>query len=216
MPQTRRALMIGIDSYPKIRGADLAGCVNDVALMKSILEDQFDFAPENIRTILDRQATRRNIKAGFEAFVASVQPDDIAVIYYAGHGSRMRDPRAPREIIESMVSHDSGRAPHLNRDVLDREVDGWVRAINAKTPHLTLIFDCCHSGGVTRDLFGGRTRRVEPDMRMPEDWTGEDYRDEALRAGSIGGTPGRRSSSPPASRRSWPPSTTGPRCPMAL
>ncbi len=53
---TRRALLIGIDAYPRLR--QLSGCVNDVRLMRAILQDTFGFPPEQI-TILETTRRRR-------------------------------------------------------------------------------------------------------------------------------------------------------------
>jgi hypothetical protein len=94
------------------------------------------------------------------------------VLFYAGHGSRMNDPHQPGGFIESMVSSDSGRGEQPNRDILDWEIDQWVQRVNEKTDFVTLIFDCCHSGSVTRDPFGERTREAPADLRAPAEMFG--------------------------------------------
>src|SRR6185436_8088351 len=47
-----------------------------------------------------------------------------------------------------------------------------VQGVNEKTPHVTLIFDCCHSGSVTRDAFGEATREAPADLRTPAEMFG--------------------------------------------
>lgn len=42
-PRARRALLIGIDKYPRLTQLD--GCVNDVHLMRSVLQENFGFPP---------------------------------------------------------------------------------------------------------------------------------------------------------------------------
>ena len=48
---TRRGLLIGIDRYPLIPGANLSGCVQDVVNLTRILCERFQ---------LDRKSTRLN------------------------------------------------------------------------------------------------------------------------------------------------------------
>ncbi len=169
----RHALLIGINRYPNIRGADLEGCRNDVALVESLLLRRFRFPADNIEVLLDEQATQRGIREGFRRLSARVEAGDVAFVHYAGHGSRLRDPLLPERIIESLVPHDSGRAPLApNRDILDREVDEWVRTLDAKRARAILVLDCCHSGSVTRDVAMGmaapRSRQIPPDYRDPK------------------------------------------------
>ncbi|MGH9362571.1 MAG: caspase family protein, partial [Thermoanaerobaculia bacterium] len=168
----RRALLIGIDRYPEIANADLQGCVNDMELMRSLLVDRFGFPEAQTRTLRDGEATRDGILAALDELAAAAGQDDVVVLFYAGHGSRMADPRRPGRFVESMVAHDSGRGSKPNRDLIDEEIDAWVRRINEQTPYLTLLFDCCHSGSVTRDPFGEKTREVEADLRAPSEMFG--------------------------------------------
>ena len=87
--RNRRAMLIGIDSYPYVPHLD--GCVNDVRLMRSVLIATFGFSPDNINVLTNGQATRNAILSAFDALIAATLTDDIVVIHYAGHGSRMTD-----------------------------------------------------------------------------------------------------------------------------
>jgi Caspase domain len=165
-------LLIGIDRYPRIPNADLQGCVSDLELMRSLLVDRFGFPAERTRTLRDEEATQQAIRGALAELAAAVGDGDTVVLFYAGHGSRMADPRQAGRIIESIVTHDSGRGDQPNRDILDEEIDRWVQGVNEKTPHVTLIFDCCHSGSVTRDAFGEATREAPADLRAPAEMFG--------------------------------------------
>ena len=93
------------------------------------------------------------------------------VVHYSGHGSQMTDIEGdePDGLDETSSSRgDSGRAPHENRDIKDDEIYLWLKDLTAKTSNVTLIFDCCHSGTIVRDDFGGEARWVEPDLRPAE------------------------------------------------
>ncbi len=172
MPAARHALLIGINQYPRIPNADLQGCVSDMELMRSLLVDRFGFPAESTRALRDEEATQQGIRGALAGLAAAVGEDDVVVLFYAGHGSRMADPRQAGRIIESIVTHDSGRGDQPNLDIIDEEIDQWVQGVNEKTPHVTLIFDCCHSGSVTRDAFGERTREAPADLRAATEMFG--------------------------------------------
>jgi len=199
MPAARHALLIGINRYPKVPNADLQGAVSDMELMRSLLADRFGFPAEHTRTLRDEEATQAGIRTALAALADAVAKDDVVVLFYAGHGSRMADPRRAGCMIESIVPHDSGRGGSPNLDLIDEEIDRWVQKVNEKTPFVTLIFDCCHSGSVTRDAFGERTREAPADLRaaaemfaggpVPETFAAPP---EAEDKGTAGWLPGRR------------------------
>lgn len=199
MPAARHALLIGINQYPRIPSPNLKGCVSDMELMRSLLADRFGFPAETTRTLRNEEATQQAIRGALAEIAAAVGEDDIVVLFYAGHGSRLADPRQPARLIESMVPYDSGRGTQPNLDILDEEIDQWVQRVNEKTPHVTLIFDCCHSGSVTRDTFGEATREAPADLRAAADMFGGGPLPEIFNSprdsdqkGTSGWLPGRR------------------------
>jgi hypothetical protein len=162
---TKRALLVGIDAYAHIRPLD--GCVNDVRLMHDILVGTFGFDSTNVTTLVNDLATRAAILEAFDALVASTGPDDIVVIHYAGHGSQMTDREGdePSGFDSTLMPFDTGRAPHENRDITDDEIHLKLEALASRTSYTTIIVDACHSGTITRDAFGAKTRATEADRR---------------------------------------------------
>jgi hypothetical protein len=162
------ALLIGINQYPNFapRG-QLSGCVNDVEVMRQALVNSFNFPESHVAVLTDRQATREGILTAMNDLVGRVGQDDVVVVHYSGHGSQMTDLEGdePDGLDETIVPYDSGRDPYPNRDIKDDEIYLWLKALTAKTSSVTLVFDCCHSGTITRDDFGGAVRWVEPDER---------------------------------------------------
>jgi hypothetical protein len=185
----KRALLIGIDQYPKL--TQLEGCVNDVQLMRSILQESFGFSPENVTLLADAEATREGILAALDQLVEATGTGDIAVIHYAGHGSQMTDREGdePDGLDETIMPYDSEGRWGVNRDITDDEIHLRLVRLGAKTPYTTLIFDSCHSGTITRDAFGVRSRSVEPDTRPVSELPPSPIPPEeraALRAGESG------------------------------
>ncbi|KAB8314425.1 caspase family protein [Tolypothrix campylonemoides VB511288] len=165
------ALLIGINKYQYPEINQLFGCVNDVELMSKILQENFEFPSDQIAVLRDEQATRDGILAAMDALVDSVGENDIVVIHYSGHGSQMTDREGDEKdgLDETIVPYDSGRSPNPNRDITDDEIYLRLLRLSEKTPHITLLFDCCHSGTISRDPFGANERWVEPDLRPIEE-----------------------------------------------
>ncbi len=173
--QNKRALLIGINKYPNLPDySQLRGCVNDVNVMRQTLETSFNFPPDNITVLCDEDATAKKILEAMERLVIDSGPDDIVVFHYSGHGSQMPALKdKPRGYDESIMPYDSGRHnPLFPRqvdpcDIRDTDIQEWLSRLTKITPNVTLIFDSCHSGSITRmedsNDEGTRLRWVEPD-----------------------------------------------------
>ena len=170
----KHALLIGIDRYPLFPDENqLTTCVADVELMAAVLRERFGFAADRIRRLLNADATYDGICAAMEELIGHVGKDDVVVIQYSGHGSqrKTRDPWEADGLDETIVPYDSGRkfdgVSYPNRDVADGKIHDWLLALNEQTPHVTLVFDSCHAGTITRT--SGRVRRVPLDDRPVEE-----------------------------------------------
>ena len=133
--QRKRALLIGINQYAAKEDGNpqniangwlpLHGCVNDVELQKELLIHRFGFAPQDIITLTDLAATRTNIaNAITEHLVAQTLPDDLVVVHFSGHGSRLGN-------YNTLVPVDSGLPQNLENlhDITEQEWQGWLQAI---------------------------------------------------------------------------------------
>lgn len=165
------ALLVGINRYPNFPAHNqLAGCVNDVTLMRDLLTDRFSFPQDSINILVDEGATRERILQSLDALVEKAGQDDIVVFYYAGHGSWRKSSDRPTGKLETIVPYDSGRSDRENRDITEDELRLRLLRLARRTRHTTLIFDCCHSETLIRDAFGDRERSVEGDLRvLPSD-----------------------------------------------
>jgi len=164
MPE-RRGLLIGIDAYQRI--AQLDGCVNDSHLVRSLLVQQFGFPEANLVQLLNEAATRERILAAMDALVDATGTDDIVVFQFAGHGSQMTDREGDEAsgLDNTIMPVDSEGWQGDNRDITDDEIHLRLVRLAEKTPYTTLIVDACHSGTITRDAFGEKTRGWPADTR---------------------------------------------------
>ena|GEM_PF-555707 len=126
------AILIGINQYsPKDDNSStpsklsLRGCLNDVELQKELLIYRFGFAPQDIVTLTDREATRANIaNAITEHLIAQTLPDDLVVVHFSGYGSRLGD-------YNTLVPVDSGLPQDLDslQDITESEWQVWMQTI---------------------------------------------------------------------------------------
>lgn len=158
-PAGNRALLIGIDDYWD-DDFDLTGSVADVERIRSLLLADGSFTEDQILVLTDEDATRANIHLAFEQWLtAQTRPDDLALLYFAGHGFHQRDLNGDEadEIDEAIVPYDANRfrardliRPAVMRVIVDDEIGTLLRAIADR--RVTAIFDSCFSGSVTRNL----------------------------------------------------------------
>ena len=133
----KRALLIGINQYDAKEEPQnllsatangwlpLHGCVNDVELQKELLIHRFGFAPQDIVTLTDLDATRSNIADAIAThLVAQTLPDDLVIVHFSGHGSRLGN-------YNTLVPVDSSLPQNLEnlRDITEQEWQGWLQAI---------------------------------------------------------------------------------------
>jgi hypothetical protein len=152
---SRRALLIGINDYPDPANR-LDGCVNDVFLMSSVLQES-GFAPEDIRVVLNERATAAGIMDRLHWLLDDVKSGDTRVLFYSGHGAQMPvygpTDEADR-MDECLVPFDFDWTPE--HAVTDKQFLNLYSQLPYDS-HFTAIFDCCHSGGMTRE--GARKAR---------------------------------------------------------
>lgn len=145
----KRALLIGINRY-NIQGADLRGCVNDVANIQAALIKYYRFPSSNIKTLVDAQATKKRMEAGIIGLLKGSKAGDILYLHYSGHGANVPDADG-----DEADRRDEILCP-TDLDWKDPLTDDWLRATIdkhlSKKANLTIVMDCCHSGSNTRAL----------------------------------------------------------------
>lgn len=155
----RKALLVGVADYPDPRYR-LYGCVNDVFRMSALLQER-GFAADDIRVVVNQRATAAGIRSRLEWLLEDALPNDRLVFYYSGHGAQMPSYNSEEQIDhldEALVPYDFDWTPE--RAVLDDQIYRLYSQLHYDT-RLTMIFDCCHSGGIHRD-HGPMIRGLAP------------------------------------------------------
>lgn len=143
---TKKALIVGINYTGT--GNDLRGCINDANNVEFMLKNYFGFT--EIKKLLEREATTNNIKAGISWLVEDVNPGDILYFHFSGHGSQIRDTNDDED-----DGFDEILCP-IDLNWRDKVItDDYMRSVFDRIPcgvNLTVVFDCCHSGGALDHL----------------------------------------------------------------
>lgn len=174
----RFALIVGIDDFaPYLIDSenrrdtyDLKACKNDAKAIKSLLVNKYGFKDdaEHIIVLDDAKATKSIISQTFKSHLvenARKFPGGTFVFHYSGHGcSNVPDPTEPDGKAEAILGSDL-------QPILDDEIGSLCKELtdntDANTANITLIFDCCNSGTITR-ATGLQYREVSADkLRLP-------------------------------------------------
>lgn len=161
MAQEKRALIIAIDKYEppstykpastaRSNFRNLDGCVNDGRSIQSIVVSKFQFDAAKVDTLYNEAANRAGILKSMNDLLEASKANDIAFIYYAGHGSQVPNSLAKEtdKKDESMVPSDTYKEGV--EDIRDKELAKIYNAFLDKGVKLTVIMDCCHSGSLSR------------------------------------------------------------------
>ena len=161
----RLALVVGVGQYRDPSVPDLAGPPNDANRVYGLLtrRDGYGFPKANVCLLLDEEATTAQFKDAFEkGLVDRAQANDVAVIFFAGHGSQTADRNRdePDDWDETLLLHDSrsGGLPDLSDD----EFNAMLGRLAQKTRNVVVILDSCNSGTATRGDAGTFIARYVP------------------------------------------------------
>ncbi|MBD2199867.1 MULTISPECIES: caspase family protein [Calothrix] len=152
------ALLVGINDY-KNSIPTLGGCLTDVSLQKELLTNRFGFNEKNILTLTDSQATRQGILQAFdEHLIKQAKPGDVVIFHFSGHGSRVKDKDMPGGLNGTIVPVDSSLPPNggVVQDIMGGTLFLLMYAL--QTTNVTVVLDCCYSGGTKRGNFAVRSR----------------------------------------------------------
>lgn len=154
--QTRRALVIGLgeqldNSWAKINGD------KDVDYVVEMLTDA---GYEDIRTLVNKQATKAEIVAAFHGMAERSGEGDMIYIHFSGHGQRVTDLNGDEKdgwdeswipydaYLEYDEKHDRGE-----KHLIDDEINVLLTEIRnniGESGKMLVVVDACHSGDSDR------------------------------------------------------------------
>ncbi len=149
----QHALLVGINDYALDEIPDLGGAVRDSERMYDLLTGGrgYGFPKQNVCRLTDAEASYDQVVAAIEQWlVPRVSAGDEVVIYFAGHGSQIREQTEtdePDGLDETLVLHDSTR---VDRQLTDDQFNALLKQVHDKTQNITVILDSCNSATATR------------------------------------------------------------------
>ena len=170
-PRSRenRALVIGIDDYPKSCSAASAACAICAArsptrtTFSQALVEHFDVGADEIHLLTDAAATRDAILSEFQTWlIDGTQSGDRVIFYFAGHGAQVEDESgdegddrfdevlAPHDVAGELEGTDAG----LTGFITDDEMEELLGKLDGR--EVLMIVDACHSGTITRGALDVR------------------------------------------------------------
>ncbi len=155
------AVLVGINDYSKGQSSEassLKGCINDVALLKNLLIYRYSFAPENVITLTDAQATRVGILKAIETHLLTANSQDTIVFSFSGHGTPLIDPNEKDAKTTAILPYDHTVTESSKTNFITGTTLFLLRS-TFKTNNVTFILDCCYAGGGIRGDV--RIRSVE-------------------------------------------------------
>jgi hypothetical protein len=109
---------------------------------------------ENVRVLLDEQATRENVKRQLSWIMKNAMPEDLVVVYFAGHGAPALEPAGTGMEARYLVLYDTDTsdrnalfATALPLDELGKDLD------TAKAETQVVILECCYAGPVGKKVL---------------------------------------------------------------
>ncbi|HEY0015336.1 MAG TPA: caspase family protein [Longimicrobium sp.] len=143
----RWAVVVGISAYQDTAIKALQYADDDARAIYDFLRSPAagggGFAQENVKLLLNEQATYAEVRAALYSYLRQATDEDQVFIYFAGHGAP--DPARLSDLYLLTYDTRADQVPATGFPM--RDLDRAVGELYAR--HVVLITDACHSGGIT-------------------------------------------------------------------
>ncbi|MDP7028009.1 MAG: caspase family protein [Candidatus Marinimicrobia bacterium] len=145
---TSWAVLIGINEYENIRSLRFA--VQDAKEIRNLLITEFGFPKENVRILIDKEATLNNIRDDLYEIASMANEDDRILVYFAGHG----ETRSVKSGVEKgyLIPTDGNLDKLYTTCIPMTEIKEIANLTVAK--HVLFLMDACFSGLAAVDTRG--------------------------------------------------------------
>ena len=135
------ALIIGINDYENV--PDLHYAVEDALAIKNMLINEFYFSRNNVRVLIDKEATQSNINREMSKLLKSADVNDRVVFYFAGHGET--EALGLEEVATGFLMPSDADVENLYFSAIPMEDLRNVSKFS-KAKHMLFLVDACYSG----------------------------------------------------------------------
>ena len=168
--QNSWAVVIGINDYESNKINDLNYAVSDASGIKQMLIDYYEFPEENIISLINENATARNIRKEISGLSKKTTDKDRIVIFFAGHGMTEDLPSGGE--MGYLVPYDGDLEELYLSSVPMKELRDLSDRFEAR--HVLFLVDACYGGlaavgtrglsstiaGYYDKIFRGKSRQI--------------------------------------------------------
>jgi ankyrin repeat protein len=164
------AVIIGISKYQYTGQDGLRNLIfadDDARAFANVLMS-LDWNASHIKLLINKEATQRNIMIALESWLTKAGPNDLIVLYWAGHG--FPDPEDPEKVYFACYDTD------ISIPVTGYRMDRVRTALHErKARNVILLADTCHAGKlITRGDRGisiiPHIDRMNRQQEVPKGW----------------------------------------------
>jgi len=197
------ALLVAVTAYPHLPPSNtLSGPNNDARLMRDYLLTgaPVPFAPEDVTVLADdfegaaASPTLAAIRQAMADLASRAEAGDFVYLQFSGHGIQQpaRDPEGEIDGMDEVFMPRDVRIMARGERAwpngyVDKDIKQDLDRIRASGAFVWALFDCCHSGTITRDVAQAMRGEVERKVNLAEMDIPEDFWEGTRR--SLGGTP---------------------------
>ena len=134
------AVIIGINEYTKSQPLQYA--VNDAIAIKELLIEKFGFKDENVRLLIDAEATYSSIRNELYSVAKLAKTNDRILIYFSGHGQTVTAVESDMQIGYLIPVNGDINEPTLT----GIPMDDIFRICQSESKHMLFLMDACYSG----------------------------------------------------------------------
>lgn len=149
------AVIIGISKYENTGITQLEYADRDAKVFASYLESKAggSVPPENIRLLINENATLAAVYDAMSWLMESCQKGDKVYFYFSGHGDMENNTIYK---LGFLLTYNTPRFNYLNNAVRLEDLNNFANTLSVqKQAKVVLITDACHSGDLAGNVFRG-------------------------------------------------------------
>jgi len=160
-PARNVALLVAVGQFsdPQLKSQQLLGTAPDIDSMQQALSAHWGFAPGDVRTLRDQDATHERILAEISALEQRTGPGDTVLIYFSGHGTSANAdnngfdlPYATGAWVPYDLDFSSVAAAQRTLIVGRRDLVPRLKRLDRGDRWVVVVSDSCYSGQVVRSF----------------------------------------------------------------
>lgn len=152
----KRALIVGVSSYPAGSGWGHLSSDNDVIILRKAFSDFKD-----VQCLIDENATKYKICRAFDRLISVTQAGDTVIVHFSGHGQQMITSNMEEKdgLDEAFIPYDAQKVKtnsyHGEKHLTDNELSEYINRLRNKAGvngFVLVTLDACHSGDMNKGL----------------------------------------------------------------